>query len=119
MNLPVGQKLEVAIVVATDWAFGNLGAWVDDATITIDGATASTTSFEDGTGAWTIGPSPEGTPNAAPQWIRTPQQFVEGAVVGTTDTVYAGFEPATMASAGERATFMREVLRYLGVLAPG
>jgi hypothetical protein len=118
VNLPVGQKLEVAIVVATDWAVGNLGAWLDDVTVTVDGATASTTSFEDGTGAWTIGPSPEGTPNAAPQWTRTAQQFVEGAVVGTTDSVYAGFEVATMKTAVERASFMREVLQHLGVLAP-
>ncbi|MEO6712121.1 MAG: M14 family zinc carboxypeptidase [Mycobacteriales bacterium] len=118
MNLPVGRELEVAIVVATDWAFGNLGAWVDDATITVDGATQSTTSFEDDTGVWSIGPSPEGTPNSGPQWVRSPQQFVEGAVVGTDDSVYAGFEPATMTSAGERASFMHEVLQHLGLLEP-
>jgi hypothetical protein len=116
MNLPVGQKLEVAIVVATDWAFGNIGAFVDDAKITVDGATASETSFEDGTDVWTIGPSPDGTPNPAPQWRRTPQVFVEGAVVGTKDTVYAGFELATMSTAAERASFMKEVLEHLGVL---
>ena len=118
INLPVGQPLEVAIVVATDWAVGNLGAWVDDATITVDGATASTTSFEADAGAWSTGPSPEGTPNPEPQWTRTPQQFEEGAVVGTTDTVYAGFEVGTMSTAGERASFMHEVLQHLGILPP-
>ena len=67
---------------------------------------------------WSIGPSPEGTPNSGPQWVRTPQQFVEGAVVGTDDSVYAGFEPATMTSADERASFMHEVLQHLGLLEP-
>ncbi|MGH2919746.1 MAG: M14 family zinc carboxypeptidase [Solirubrobacteraceae bacterium] len=117
VDLPVGQPLEVAIVVATDWAVGNLGAWVDDATITVDGTTASSTSFEDDAGAWTIGPAPEGTPNPE-QWTRTPQQFVEGAVVGTNDTVYAGFELGTLKTPAERASFMHEVLQHLGILPP-
>ena len=38
------------------------------------------------------GPAPAGTPNPDPQWTRTQQQFEEGGVVGTTDTVYAGFD---------------------------
>ena len=110
------QRIEVAIVVATDWASGGLGAWVDDATIEVGGAQVSTTSFEQDTGVWATGPSPEGTPNPDPQWERSTEQFEEGAVVGTTDTVYAGFEPATMKTADERASFMREVLEHLEVL---
>ena len=44
---------------------------------------------------------------------------MEGAVVGTDDTVYTGFgfEGITR-SAAKRAEFMRGVLRHLGVL-PG
>ena len=41
--------------MATDWAVGGLGAWVDDATITIDGTEASATSFEADTGVWARG----------------------------------------------------------------
>ena len=113
-----GQKVEVAIVVATDWAFGGLGAWVDQAKILVGGATSSATSFETDMGVWTAGPSPAGTPNAAPQWERSPQQFDEAAVVGTTDTVYAGFEAGTLATADDREAFMGDALRYLGVLTP-
>jgi hypothetical protein len=45
-----GQKVEIAIVAATDWAVGGLGAWVDGAEITINGAQQSQTSFETDTG---------------------------------------------------------------------
>jgi hypothetical protein len=109
-----GQKVELAVVVATDWSSGNLGAWIDDATITV-GGTQQSTSFETDTAPWATGPSPEGTPNPDPQWSRTTQQFVEGAVVGTDHTVYAGFEPATMNSAAERASFMKAVMQHLAV----
>jgi hypothetical protein len=110
-----GQRVEIAIVVATDWAAGGLGAWVDDAAVDVDGAQASATSFEQDSGVWTAGPSPEGTPNPDPQWKRTTQEFEEGAVVGTPDTVYAGFEVGTMRTAEERADFVGSVLRHLGV----
>jgi murein tripeptide amidase MpaA len=111
-----GQKVEVAIVQASDWAFQNLGAWVDDATVEVGGATASQTSFETDTGVWQVGGAPASTPNPDPQWTRSTEQFQEGAVVGTTDSVYAGFEVATMNTAAERASFVRASLRHLGVL---
>jgi Zinc carboxypeptidase/Immune inhibitor A-like, MAM domain len=110
-----GRKVEVAIVVATDWASGNLGAWVDDASISVGGSEVSSTSFETDTGVWNIGPAPAGTPNPDPNWTRTTEQFQEGAVVGTDHTVYAGFEPATIKTPGERASFFKEVLEHLGV----
>ena len=37
-------------------------------------------------------------------------------MVGTNDTVYAGFEVATMKTAAERASFMNATLQHLGVL---
>ncbi|HET9737667.1 MAG TPA: M14 family zinc carboxypeptidase [Solirubrobacteraceae bacterium] len=111
-----GQKVEVAIVQASDWAFLNLGAWVDDATVEVGGATSSQTSFEADAGVWQVGGAPASTPNPDPQWTRSTEQFQEGAVVGTTDTVYAGFEIATMSTAAERASFIRASLRHLGVL---
>ena len=110
-----GQKVEIAVVVATDWASGNLGAWVDDARISVDGSEVSSTSFETDTGVWNVGPAPDGTPNPDPNWTRATQQFQEGAVVGTDDTVYAGFEPATMKTPEERASFFKEVMEHFGV----
>jgi hypothetical protein len=110
-----GQKVEVAIVVATDWSAGNLDAWIDDAAIEVGGVETSATSFEADTGAWTAGPAPEGTPNPDPLWTRTTQVFEEGAVVATDHTLYAGFEPATMKTPEERTSFMRQVLEHFGV----
>ena len=111
-----GKRVEIAIVAATDWGVGGLGAYLDDASTQVGGGAPVTTSFETDLGQWAAGPSPEGTPNPEPQWTRSQQQFQEGAVVGTTDTVYAGFEPGSMKTADERASFMREVLQHLGVL---
>ena len=111
-----GQKVEVAIVQASDWAFQNLGAWVDDATVEVGGATSSQTSFEADQGVWQVGGAPASTPNPGPQWTRSTEQFQEGAVVGTTDSVYAGFEVATMNTAAERASFVQASLRHLGIL---
>jgi hypothetical protein len=113
-----GQKVEIAIVQATDWAIQNLGAYVDDARVEVGGATVSQTSFETDTGVWRLGPAPAGTPNPDPQWTRSTEQFDEGAVVGTDDSVYAGFEIGTMRTAGERAPFMRAAMRHLGIISP-
>ena len=49
---------------------------------------------------------------------RSTEQFEEGAVVGTDDTVYAGFEVGTMKTAAERASFMRAAMRHLGIISP-
>ena len=89
---------------------------MDDATVEVGGATASQTSFETDTGVWQVGGAPASTPNPDPQWTRSTEQFQEGAVVGTTDSVYAGFEVATMNTAAERASFVRASLRHLGIL---
>ena len=109
-----GQKVEVAIVVATDWALGGVGAWIDDVSIVRDGAAVSSTSFESDSGGWTTNTDPA-SPNQG-TWERTTQQFEEGAVVGTTDSVYAGFEPAMLATPEERASFMAAALRHLGII---
>ena len=113
-----GQKVEIAIVQASDWAIQNLGAYVDDARVEVGGATVSQTSFETDTGVWHLGPAPAGTPNPDPQWERSTEQFEEGAVVGTNDSVYAGFEIGTMPTEGERASFMGAAMRHLGILSP-
>jgi len=111
-----GQQVEIAIVVATDWSAGGLGAFVDDASTQAGDDAPVSTSFEADLGAWAAGPSPDGTPSPDPQWARSTEVFQEGGVVGTNDTVYAGFEPGTMKTAAERASFAREVLQHLGVL---
>jgi hypothetical protein len=111
-----GKKIEVSISVASDPATTGLGLWVDDAKVTADGATLAETSFETDEGGWTIGPPPEGTANPENGWERTTEQFQEGPVVATDDTVYAGFGFEGIRTAAKRNEFMRGVLRQLGVL---
>jgi murein tripeptide amidase MpaA len=109
-----GKQIEVFITVATDPASLGLGVWVDDAKITVDGATVSETSFEDDNHGWTIGPPPEGTLNPENGWARAQESFKEGGVVGTNDSVYAGFAFEDM-DATTRPKFMGAVMRYLGI----
>ena len=111
-----GKKVEVSISVITDWGTLGLGVWVDDAKVTINGAQASLDDFESGTGAWQLGPSPEGTANPVVGWERATEQFTEGAVVGTTDSVYTGFGIEGITGATKRAEFMRGVLKHLKIL---
>ena len=78
--------------------------------MTADGATLAETSFETDEGGWTIGPPPPGTDNPANGWERTTEQFQEGAVVATDDTVYSGFGFEGIDTPEKRAEFMGGVL---------
>ena len=101
-----GKKIEVSITVATDPAVLGLGVWVDDTVVTLDGSPVAQTSFEADMGGWAVGPPPAGTVSTANGWHRTGKEFEEGPVVGTTDSVYAGFGFEGISGAGNRATFM-------------
>ena len=111
-----GKQIEVSISVASDPASLGLGLWLDDTKVTLDGATVAETSFETDEGGWTIGPPPEGTDNPVNGWERTTEQFQEGAVVATDDTVYTGFGFEGIRGAAKREEFMNGVLRQLGIL---
>jgi hypothetical protein len=87
---------------------------VDATKVTVDGATVSETSFEDDNHGWTVGPPPEGTENPENGWARAQESFKEGGVVGTNDSVYAGFAFEDM-DASTRPKFMGAVMRYLGI----
>jgi hypothetical protein len=90
--------------------------WVDDVKVTADGADLTATDFESDTGGWELGPSPADSVNQVVGWKRVTEEFTEGAVVETTDTVYTGFGLEGIRTAGKRAEFMGGVLRHLGVL---
>lgn len=47
-----------------------------------------------------------GTQNPVVGWARNTEDFEEGPVVGTTDTVYTGFGFEGLAGASNRAAFM-------------
>jgi hypothetical protein len=57
-----GKQIEVSISYVQDFATAGLGVFVDDASVTTDSTTEST-SFEDGNGGWVGGPAPAGSEN--------------------------------------------------------
>jgi hypothetical protein len=65
-----GSQVEVLISFATDWGTGDLGVFVDDVIVTVDGAVVSDTSFEDGLGDWTIPGAPDGSVANPNDWQR-------------------------------------------------
>jgi len=85
-----GQQVELSIAYASDWGTQGLGVFLDDATVTVDGAETST-SFETDLGGWTVSGAPEGSDPNNNDWQRDQLAFEEGAVVVTEDTVFAGF----------------------------
>ncbi|HSK27887.1 MAG TPA: M14 family zinc carboxypeptidase [Jiangellales bacterium] len=106
-----GSQVEVSISYASDWAVQDLGVFVDDATVVVDGVEA-TTSFEDGLGGWTVAGPPPGTQGNANDWVRTQLAFDEGATVTTDSTVFAGFGLEGLAPA-QRDVFVQKALAHL------
>ena len=109
-----GKQVEVSITVATDPASLGLGVWVDQWSISADGASLGSGGFENDNDGWTIGDPPEGTVNPENGWSRQQESFKEGAVVATNDSIYAGFAFEDM-NAKARPRFMGAVMRHLGI----
>jgi hypothetical protein len=110
-----GKQVEVSITYAQDFASAGLGVFLDDVSLTEDGATADQTSFEGGLEPFTAGPAPEGSENDQ-QWMRSRALgYVVGPGVATADTLDYGFGFEGITSAEQRATVMAAALRYLGV----
>jgi murein tripeptide amidase MpaA len=110
-----GKNIEVSISVITDWGTLGVGVWVDDAKVTV-GGTETVADFEADEGGWQLGPSPEDSVNQVVGWHRTEQEFEEGPVIGTDDTVYTGFGFEGITGAEQRNAFMRGVLTHLGII---
>ncbi|WP_053226210.1 M14 family zinc carboxypeptidase [Solirubrobacter soli] len=113
-----GKKVDLRISVITDWGTLGLGVWVDDLKLT-DGATVlESNDFETGTGGWVAGPPPAGTDVPVNGWERRTEEFKEGGVVTTDDTVYTGFGFEGI-NESARVEFMKRTLTHLGVLGGG
>ena len=110
-----GQQVELFITNVTDWGTLGLGTWIDDAKVTLDGAVAESTDFESDNGGWEPAAPPEGTEFDDANWTRATQQFTEGGIVGTTDTILTGFGFEGV-NASARPAFMKRALTYLGVI---
>ena len=114
-----GKQIEVSISYIQDFAVTGLGVFVDDASVTRDGATEST-SFEDGNGGWVAAPAPTGTEDDSRWANRTSVGYKDGPGVATDDTLYYGFGFEGIRTAASRSSVMADAMRYLGVLAkPG
>ena len=109
-----GRKVDLRVSVITDWGTLGLGAWLDDWRLT-DGATdLEFQDFEQPLdSSWLIGPPPEGTP-LPNGWTQRGQEFIEGGVVTTDDTVYTGFGFEGI-NESARNEFMARALAHLGV----
>ena len=56
-----GKEVELSISYVSDWATQGLGVFLDDVTISADGAPVTETSFEADLGGWTVAGPPEGS----------------------------------------------------------
>ena len=73
------------------------------------------TDFEADAGGWVVTDPPEGSDPLSRNWTRRGQEFEEGGIVITDDTVYTGFGFEGL-SADVRPAFMQRALQHLGVV---
>ena len=66
-----GKQVELSISYVSDWGTQGLGVFVDDATVTANGATVTTTSFEADLGGWTVAGAAPGSAANPTDWART------------------------------------------------
>jgi hypothetical protein len=111
-----GKKVDLRISVITDWGTLGLGVWVDDVKLSDGATTLEFNDFETDLGGWTIGPPPAGTGVPTNGWTRRTEEFKEGGVVATDDTLYTGFGFEGI-NESARNEFMKRTLTHLGVLA--
>jgi hypothetical protein len=107
-----GKQVEVSISYASDWSFQGLGVFLDDVTVSANGAPVATTSFEAGLDGWTVaGPAP-GSTTSSTDFARSQLAFEEGSVVVTKDSVYTGYGLEGLDPAA-RTDFVRRSLKHL------
>ncbi|MEV4801008.1 M14 family zinc carboxypeptidase [Nonomuraea sp. NPDC049421] len=108
-----GRQVEVSISYISDWATQGAGVFLDDVTVTLDGAADETTSFESDLGGWAVGAPPQGTSPSINNWFRTDQVFEEGGGVTTEDTVYLGFGVESVTDQAARTDLLKRSMRHL------
>ncbi|HSJ46734.1 MAG TPA: M14 family zinc carboxypeptidase [Euzebyales bacterium] len=108
-----GQQVEVSLTYATDWGTGDLGVFVDDLSVTVDGSTIAETSFEEDLGGWEVIGAPEGSAPNPGDWERVGVLYEVGAAVTTEDTILHGFGFEGIDAAEQREEVMRRSMRYL------
>ncbi|WP_433516144.1 M14 family zinc carboxypeptidase [Nonomuraea sp. CA-143628] len=108
-----GKKVELSVSYISDWSTQGAGVFLDDFTVTLNGATAEQTSFESDLGGWSAAAPPEGTSPSINSWARTDQVFEEGGGIATKDTVYLGFGVESLTTQAMRTDLVKRSLRHL------
>ncbi|MFI7146117.1 M14 family zinc carboxypeptidase [Nonomuraea sp. NPDC050022] len=108
-----GKKVELSVSYISDWSTQGAGVFLDDFTVTLNGATAEQTSFESDLGGWSTAAPPEGTSPSINSWARTDQMFEEGGGIATKDTVYLGFGVESLTTQAMRTDLVKRSLRHL------
>ncbi|MDH5521585.1 MAG: immune inhibitor A, partial [Acidimicrobiia bacterium] len=110
-----GSSVEVSIAYVTDWATGDLGVFLDDVSVNIDGVETQATSFEAGLDFFTVPGAPEGSVANPNDWERVGIVFEIASVVGTDDTLLFGFGFEGISTEAERNEVMARSLQHLGL----
>jgi hypothetical protein len=108
-----GKQVELSISYVSDWSNQGAGVFLDDFTVTRNGAAAETTSFESDLGGWTVAAAPEGTSPSINNWFRTDQVFEEGGGIATKDTVYLGFGAESLTTQPVRVDLVKRSMKHL------
>jgi Zinc carboxypeptidase/Immune inhibitor A-like, MAM domain len=111
-----GKQVELSITYASDPGTQGLGVFVDDTTVTANGATVATTSFEDGLGGWAVPGSPPENGTNPNDWEVTPSVgFVDGPGIATDHSLYWGFGLEGVTDRTKRAQLAKDAMNYFGV----
>ena len=108
-----GTQVELSISYISDDGVQGLGVFLDDLTVSADGATVAQTSFEGGLDGWTVAGAPAGSQANGNDWTRSQQAFDEGATVTTEDTVYTGFGAEGLTTPEMRQDFVARSMAHL------
>ncbi|MFL6126758.1 M14 family zinc carboxypeptidase [Actinophytocola sp.] len=108
-----GEKVELSLSYISDWENQGAGVFVDDAAVTLDGAPAAQTSFEDGLDGFTVPGPPAGSEPPANDWTRSDKALAEGAGIVTDDTVYLGFGAERLTDPAMLADLVRRSMAHL------
>ena len=113
-----GKQVELSISYVSDWATQGIGVFLDDVSVTADGAVVTETSFETDLGGWTVAGPPEGSAPNPNDWTRSQLAYEEGAVTTTTDTIYTGFGLEGLSAADRDEFVTRSMQHLLGGASP-
>ena len=102
LSADAGSEVEVSISYATDCGTGDLGVFLDDVSLNIDGL-----------GDWAVIGAPVGSVANPNDWERVGILFEISAVVATEDTLLFGFGFEGIDTAEQRNAVMARSLAHL------